>query len=79
MGERPTSAFGDPYYPPCQSPRIRVCGPGKTLRAPDGLRSRDLLLDREVRTTGLLYGRRYSVVVVRGAVPPTGFEPVLPP
>ena len=25
--------------------------------APDGLRSRDLLLDREVRTTGLLYGR----------------------
>ena len=52
--------------------------------APDGLRSRDLRLDRAVRTAGLLY-RRVCVVptpVRRGAgdaVPPTGFEPVLPP
>ena len=31
--------------------------PTRSPSAPDGLRSRDLLLDREVRTTGLLYGR----------------------
>jgi hypothetical protein len=48
--------------------------PTRSPSAPDGLRSRDLLLDREVRTTGLLYGR-----ICVGAVPPTGFEPVLPP
>jgi hypothetical protein len=48
--------------------------PTRSPSAPDGLRSRDLLLDREVRTTGLLYGR-----ICGGAVPPTGFEPVLPP
>src|SRR4029450_8807551 len=30
--------------------------------APDGLRSRDLRLDRAVRTAGLLYGRTCSVV-----------------
>jgi hypothetical protein len=45
--------------------------------APDGLRSRDLRLDRAVRTTRLLYGRR--VFRFSFPVPPTGFEPVLPP
>jgi hypothetical protein len=40
-------------------PRTQVSEPSPTRSpsAPDGLRSRDLLLDREVRTTGLLYGR----------------------
>src|SRR4029453_15297759 len=37
--------------------------PPPAARAPDGLRSRDLRLDRAVRTAGLLYGRVcYSVV-----------------
>ena len=40
-------------------PLLAASGP----RAPDGLRSRDLRLDRAVRTAGLLYGRVcYSVV-----------------
>ena len=49
--------------------------------APDGLRSRDLRLDRAMRTTGLLHRRRYVVGVGSESlrVPPTGFEPVLPP
>jgi hypothetical protein len=50
--------------------------------APDGLRSRDLRLDRAMRTTGLLHRRRYVIARRhRNAfrVPPTGFEPVLPP
>jgi hypothetical protein len=34
--------------------------PTRSPCAPDGLRSRDLLLDREVRTTGLLYGRMFG-------------------
>src|SRR5262245_24009755 len=31
------------------------------MSAPDGLRSRDLRLDRAVRTAGLLYGRVFGI------------------
>ena len=45
--------------------------PGGPVRAPDGLRSRDLRLDRAVRTARLLYGR----VMMRGTCPQRDSNP----
>ena len=44
------------------------------LRGPDGIRTRDLHLDRVASTARLLHG-----TLCRRCVPPTGFEPVSPP
>ncbi|MEA2579149.1 MAG: hypothetical protein QOE83_41 [Actinomycetota bacterium] len=56
-----TCQVGDFYRPDLASgSRGNPCGPFGP-RAPDGLRSRDLRLDRAVRTARLLYRRVYAV------------------
>jgi hypothetical protein len=61
--EKRRAALQGPQWRQARSrepPRLRCCW---SSRAPDGLRSRDLRLDRAVRTAGLLYGRVcYSIV-----------------
>ena len=55
------------------NPTITISGLASNFSAGDGLRSRDLRLDRAVRTARLLYTRRY------GVVPPAEFESASPP